>query len=98
MIDIYLVFLLEIDIVFQDTFQKISLLTNRIFLANKIIYFWNKLSNQIKNSDSVETSKIKLNYFRKEKKIKVFLGIIKYIWSVYRYCISSVDICAKILF
>ena len=38
--------------------------TNQLdFFANRVIYFWNKLPNQIKNSNSVENFKIKWNGF-----------------------------------
>ena len=36
------------------------------FFANRVKYFWNKLPNQIKNSDSVENLKIELDEFRKK--------------------------------
>ena len=44
------------------------------FFANRVIYFWNKLSNQIKNSNSIENFKIKLYHFRKNCKKKNLRG------------------------
>ena len=43
--DIFIIFLFEIEICDQDRFQ------NQLdFLANTIIYFWNKLPNQSKTT------------------------------------------------
>ena len=43
-----------------------SLKTNQMdFFTNRVIYFWNKLPNQIKNSNSAENVMIKLEDFRK---------------------------------
>ena len=40
--------------------------TNQLdFLAISVIYFWNKLPNQIKNSNTVENVKIKLDDIKK---------------------------------
>ena len=59
MVDIFLIFFLKLEIYCLGCFQK--LLTNRMFFVNKVIYFWNKLSNQIKNSNCVEHFKSELN-------------------------------------
>ena len=54
MVDIFSIFLLKMEIYCQDRFKKLSLLTNWILIfAHRTIYFWNKLPNQIKNSNSV---------------------------------------------
>ena len=75
--------------------------TNQLdFFANRVIYFWNKSPNQIKNSNSVKKIKIKLDDFRKNGKKKNLRGhfgellheLLNRIWSVYRYCINSVYI------
>ena len=71
MADIYLIFLLEMEIYCQDRFSKLSLLTN-LFLLN-IIYYWNKLPNQIKTS--VKSFKNKLDYCRKYVKKKNLRGL-----------------------
>ena len=42
--------------------RKISK-TNQFFFANRVIYFWNKLPNQIKNTNNVKKFKIKLDGF-----------------------------------
>ena len=47
MVDIFSIFLLETEIYCLDRFQKLSLLTNRIFCD----IFWNNLPNQMRNSD-----------------------------------------------
>ena len=60
-----LIFILEMEIEYQDRFQKLSLLTNLIFFSNREIYFGSKLPNQIKNSYSVKVIKI-LDDFRKK--------------------------------
>ena len=52
-------------------FQKLSLLTNWIFFFCKLSnIFSNKVPNQIKNNNSVENFKIKLDNFRKNSKKK----------------------------
>ena len=56
------IFLLKLKIYYQGRIQKLSLLTNCIFW---LIYFGNKLHNQIKNSDSVKSFDFKLDDFRK---------------------------------
>ena len=62
MVDIFSIFLFEQEIYCQDRFQKLSLLNKWIFLLKKSnIYFWNKLSNQIKKT---ENFKFKLDGFR----------------------------------
>ena len=48
----------------QDRFQKLSLLTSWIF-DNRIIYFWNKLLNKIKNNHYLK--KLRLNWMVLEK-------------------------------
>ena len=49
MVDIFSIFLLELKINYQDRFPKLSLLTNGFFFfANRVIYFRNRLPNQIK--------------------------------------------------
>ena len=43
--------------------------TNKLDLfANRVMYFWNKLPNQIKNCNSVENLKIRLDDFGKNDK------------------------------
>ena len=78
MVEIFSIFLLQLEIFCQNRFQKLTLLDNWIlkiffrffiyffFLSYRVIYFRNKLSNQIKNSNRIENFKIKLDGFRKE--------------------------------
>ena len=49
------IFLLELKIYLSDSF------------ANQVIYFWDKLRNHIKNSNSIKKFKIKSDDFRKKK-------------------------------
>ena len=70
MVDSFSIFLFTLEIYCQDRFQKLNLLTNQIFFANRVIYFGNKLPNQIKNSSSVKHFKIKLDDFRNNGKKK----------------------------
>ena len=82
MVDLSFIFLLRLEIYYQYSFQK--LLTNWIFFAYRVIYFWNKLPNQIKNSKRLKKKKIEieLNDFRNNGKKKnlrdfSFLGTIR---------------------
>ena len=93
MIDIFWVYIFELEIYYQGRFQKLSLLTNWIFLAKRVISFWKKLPYQIKNSIRVKSTKIKLNDFRnngKKKNLRRPTREPNRIWSVNRYCIISV--------
>ena len=40
-VDIFSIFLLELEIYSQDRFQKLNLKLD--FFANRVIYYWNKL-------------------------------------------------------
>ena len=83
MVDIFSIFLFEKKIYCQDRFQKLSLQTNWIFFANRVIYLWNKLSNKIKNNNNRKNFKIELDDFSnngKKKEFKrSFLGTIGWI-------------------
>ena len=71
--------------------------------ANRVIYFWNKLPNQIKNSNNVKKIMIKLDDFRKNVKIILkdifgkykmnysieFDWYIDFILIVYMFCVDS---------
>ena len=47
------------EIYCQNTSQKLNQLTEEIFLVKRVIYFWNKLPNQNKNSNKInEKNKI----------------------------------------
>ena len=70
MVDIFSIFLLEHEIYCLGRFQKLSLLAHWIIFANKVIYFWNKLPNQIKNGISVQNFKVKLDDLKKNAKKK----------------------------
>ena len=69
-----------VDIFFNISPQTGNLLSRQIsktvsmkqldFFANRRIYFWNRLANQIKNSNSVLSFKIKMYGFRKNGKKK----------------------------
>ena len=60
MVHIFSIFLLELEIYCLDKFQNYVYEPIGFFRA---MYFWNKLPNQIKNSNSVENLKIKLDDF-----------------------------------
>ena len=64
MVEIFSIDLLKLKIYSQDRFQKWNRRTNWIFFANGLIYFWNKLPHQIKNSNNLRNLKIKLDNFR----------------------------------
>ena len=67
----------------ENRFKKLSQLIGFCFLfADRVIYFWNKLPNQIENSNFWELSEELLNR----------------IWSVDRYCINNVHFLHKISF
>ena len=72
MVDIFSIFVFEMEIYCQDRFQKPSLLTNWIFFANRAIYFWYKLPNQIKNRNGVKKFNIEFGHFRKKLQEKEF--------------------------
>ena len=77
--DIFSIFLLEMENYCQDRFQKLSLLTNWIFSTNRVIYFWTKLPNYIKNRKRVEIFGLNLMVSEKwwEKEFQnVYLGTI----------------------
>ena len=44
------------------------------FFAYRVVYFWKKFPNQIKNSSSVKKTEIKLDGFRKNGKKKKLKG------------------------
>ena len=75
MVEIFSIFLLKVEIYNQSRLQKISI--NHFFLI--VIYFWNKLPNQIKNSNSIKNlrlnSMISKIMVKKEFK-RAFLGTI----------------------
>ena len=67
--------------------------------AYKIIYFWNKLPNQIKNSTSVKNLKIKLDDFRKDYWINYlteFGWSVDIVSSVQRFIISFFKVDVRI--
>ena len=45
MIDIFSIFLLELEIYCQDEFQNLGLLTNHISFTNRLLYFWKKTAS-----------------------------------------------------
>ena len=98
-------FLIMVDILLNVFPQTGNLLPRQIsktkstnqldFFANKVIYFWKKLSNQIKNSEKI--LKIRLDGFgingmkkNREKFWDLFDELPNRIWSVYKCCINSV--------
>ena len=54
--------------------SKIKSIDQLEFFANKVIYFWNKLPNQIKDSNSEENFKIELDDLRRNDKKKSLRG------------------------
>ena len=60
MVNIFLIFLLKVEIYGQDRIQILSLL-----FANRILYFWNILPNRIKERNCWKHFNIKLDDFRK---------------------------------
>ena len=75
MVDILAIF--PIESYRQERFQKLNLLTEWIYFAIRvIIYFWNKLPNQIKNSISVWHFKIKLDNFRKNGNFDLYVDML----------------------
>ena len=77
-------FLIRVDIFFIFSSQNVILPSRQIlkakstnqldFFDNRVKYFWNKLPNQIKNSNRIENFKIKLDDFRKNGKKKNLRG------------------------
>ena len=74
MVDIFWIFLLKQEIFYQSRFlpkQVSKKLINQLdFYANRMIYFWNKMSNQIKNSNGIKKFKIELDDFMNNGKKK----------------------------
>ena len=75
MVNIFLTFLIKLEIYGQGRLQKLTI--NQLdFFAIRVIYFWNKLPNQIKNSNSVKI--LRLNWSISEimikKKLRGHLG------------------------
>ena len=68
-VDIFSVFLLYWYFFCQDRFKRLSL-TNWFFFAHTVIYFGNKLANQIQNSKNLKEFQIQLNDFRNSDKKK----------------------------
>ena len=64
MLDIFSIFLLKLEIYYQDI-SKTKNTNNWIFFANKVIYFWNQLRYEIKNNYSVEKSSNLIKLFLK---------------------------------
>ena len=97
MVNMFSIFHLEMEIYCQDRLKKITSIHQFNFIAYRIIYFWNKLPNQIKNGNSVENFKIKFDDFWKKGKKKNLWGyfwkpsdeILNIIWSVYTSCMNS---------
>ena len=73
MVDMYRIFLLEMEIYSQDRFQTLSLQTNWIFLIIEIYIFGKNWPNQIKDSNSVK-NKIKLDNLKNNGKKKNLRG------------------------
>ena len=95
MVDIFSIFVFEMEIYCQDRFQKPSLLTNWNFFANRAIYFWYKLPNQMKNSYSKRKFSDWIRWLQKNNSRGCFCELsdelLNRIWSaVYRYCINSI--------
>ena len=63
-VDIFKIFLLQMEIYNQSRFQKLSLWTNSTFLQI-VIYFRNKLLNQMKNSNNVKKTNDWIEWFQK---------------------------------
>ena len=101
-IDILLIFLLELEIYWHVRFKNLSLLTNYIFCKESNI-LWNKLPNQIKRQLCEKKIKIRLDDFRndgKKKKLRGHFGelsdkLLNRILSVYRYRIDDVYVLCK---
>ena len=73
-VDIFEISFHKLKIFCQGRFQKLNLLNNWIFL---LIYFQNKLPNQIKNSNDVKNVKSELDDLKKkwlEKELTRNLG------------------------
>ena len=66
---LFSIFLFEVEIYYQSRFQKLNLLIG-FFFFDGYIYFWKKLPNQMKKSNSVKI--IKLNWIISERKEKEF--------------------------
>ena len=94
MVDIFSIFLFNLEVYSQDKLKKLRLQIKLIFFPNTLIYIWIKLPNQIKNRKSVENFKIKLDDFRKNDLKKNLRGhfwellyeLLNRIWSVYVLC------------
>ena len=79
MVDIFLIILLKLEIYCQGRFQKLSRLISWIVLLKHYIFFVKKLSNQIKNSNSINRFKIELDDIRNNGEKKNLSG---YFWEL----------------
>ena len=69
-VDIFFIFILELEIFCQERFQKLSLLTNWIF-CNRVIYVCNKLPNQIKKQLECKKKKLSLDSLKNYGKKRI---------------------------
>ena len=63
-----------------ETFKIIKSTNQLDVFANRVIYFWNKLPNQIKNSNKIK--KLRLNWMILEKMVRKSLG---HFWKVLEF-------------